>query len=284
VCYSFASQTESELPAMTSATQTIFAPLEDVSVQHEPSVADAYVQAVPISLESSTTMVSPLYCEVTFAPPSSDEFRIEIDFEDALLNLAILSAATPRGKPPPWGPVEWALMIVFFLLGALEHESVRVAHLALERDRFAHIHSTARHYPDDYLAIAYASSSRHWAFKLSGRSPFPSSGTQTGSLATHSGHAQTDKTSCLIQVGKYCDSVSRGFKGGSQPPEGSLHTGCQTDATCPMRPQAKCVDHGRTRSRMNLEAAPTGGYRCTFHNKCHNLDTDIVIFREPWTW
>ena len=131
---------------------------------------------------------------------------------------------------------------------------------------------------EDYKAIAFSSYAYRWAYYLSGRKAPPTAGTQTFITTTRDGSAQTNHSSCSIQLGTYVKSTRFDLFPGLPPPDRHLHAAAQTDATYPERPEECCVDHGRRRTRLNREAAPTGGYRCTRHKRCHDLPNYIVQF------
>jgi hypothetical protein len=274
VCFSFASQTKPGFSAVSSATQTI------LDVPQTPMTTSTGIQSRVHTFNVGSQVGKPTRRVGTQTCVPSDPF--DVDYEYAMLDLAVATAASSRGhRPPPRGPLEWALTIMFLLLCTLGQDHGLERHLALDRDEATRAYPTGEAYSEDYLAIDFARTTYRWAYYLSGRKPRPTSGTQTFVTMTRDGFAQTDASSCLIQVGVYVNSTRHDHLKGPPPLDGRLHATAQTDATCPERPEAKCVDHGRRRSRMNLEAAPSGGFRCTYQSRCHDLINDMDIVRFP---
>jgi hypothetical protein len=145
------------------------------------------------------------------------------------MDFAVFSAARSRGHvPPPRGPLEWALLILYLVL---------------------------------------------W-----------SGGTYGGTWRTYTSH----------EGRPYFWNPMTGVSTWDEPeelieasflfsPTSGRDAGTQTGVTCPSRPEARCVDHGRLRSRLNMEPAPSGGFRCRWTTKCRGLDEDhpdVISFDE----
>ena len=223
------------LPTTSTDTQTdfysstFFVDASDATSQtSSPLIRDTGAQTSNPSIKDAVSNTLP--CSPRFYPSAVRvESAQEKSLEDAMLELAVFTASRSRGHvPPPRGPLEWALLILYLVLWS------------------------GGTYGGTWRTFTHEGRPFYWNAMI--------------------GVSTWDKPEELIET-SFLFSPASGRNAGTQTVSGH-HVGAQTELTCPSRPEARCVDHGRLRSRLNMETAPSGGFRCRWTAKCRDLDED----------